>query len=66
MFSNAVPIIFSKDYKKRLVPASRNTRISEKSLFPGAGTSKNEKNGLSRMRERGKIIKTNVPDPGNN
>jgi hypothetical protein len=52
--------------KKLLVPAPGNTRISEKSLFPGAGTSKNEKNGLSRMRERGKIIKTNVPDPGNN
>ena len=51
---------------KLLVPAPGNTRISEKSLFPPPGTSKNEKNGVSRMRERGKIIKMNVPDPGNN
>ena len=52
--------------KKLRVPDPGNSRISEKSLFPPPGTSKNEKNGVSRMRERGKIIKMNVPDPGNN
>ena len=49
-----------------LVPDPGNSRISEKSLFPTPGIGKNEKNERSRMRERGKIIKTNVPDPGNN